>query len=182
MISDFVKGKKKFDYPLAVRRGIALHRFIDRFTDDHRSTYEAKQVFRPVYRLYSGAFVDVVYDHFLATDPGEFTESSLLDFTKVVYAELEIQAEWFPERFAFMFPYMKEQNWLYNYRTIGGTEKSLGGVVRRSAYLTDSKPAFQLFQQHYQLLGDCYRHFWADLKKFAGESFEHLQNDTDPGR
>lgn len=182
MISDFVKGKKKFDYPLPIRRGIALHRHIDRFTDDHQSTHEAKQVFRPFYRLYSGAFVDVVYDHFLATDPNEFSESSLLSFTKVVYMELEMQAQWLPGHFALLFPYMKEQNWLYNYRTISGTEKSLGGVVRRSAYLTDSKPAFQLFQQHYQLLGDCYRHFWADLKKFAGERLSALQNDPDPGR
>ena len=182
MISDFVKGKKKFDYPLPVRKGIALHRSIDRFTDEHKVTHEAKQVFRPIYRLYSGAFVDVVYDHFLATDPNEFTESSLLEFTKFVYGELEMQAQWLPERFAFMFPYMKEQNWLYNYRTIGGIEKSLGGVVRRASYLTDSQPAFKLFQQHYQLLGDCYRQFWTDLKKYAGDSFKKLQNDPDPGR
>jgi acyl carrier protein phosphodiesterase len=182
MISDFVKGKKKFEYPLPIRKGIALHRNIDRFTDEHTATKEAKQVFRPVYRLYSGAFVDVVYDHFLATDPSEFTESSLLDFTRIVYTQLEEQTQWFPERFAFMFPYMKAQNWLYNYRTTGGTEKSLGGVVRRSVYLSDSQPAFHLFQVHYQRLGDCYRHFWKDLKKFALDSFEQLQHDPDPGR
>jgi acyl carrier protein phosphodiesterase len=64
MISDFVKGKKKFDYPSEVQQGIALHRAIDQFTDTHEATREAKQVFRPAYRLYSGAFVDVVYDHY----------------------------------------------------------------------------------------------------------------------
>src|SRR6202008_4422095 len=80
MISDFVKGKKKFDYPANIQKGIALHRFIDSFTDEHEATKEAKEVFRPAYRLYSGAFVDVVYDHFLATDENEFTEDSLLSF------------------------------------------------------------------------------------------------------
>lgn len=64
MISDFVKGKKKFDYPQGIQRGIMLHRMIDTFTDAHETTKEAKEVFRPHYRLYSGAFVDVVYDHF----------------------------------------------------------------------------------------------------------------------
>ena len=68
MISDFVKGKKKFDYPFRIQQGIMLHRLIDDFTDNHPATKEAKEFFRPDYRLYSGAFVDVVYDHFLAID------------------------------------------------------------------------------------------------------------------
>ena len=47
MISDFVKGKKKFDYPAGIRKGIALHRAIDTFTDDHEATKLAKNVFHP---------------------------------------------------------------------------------------------------------------------------------------
>ena len=109
MISDFVKGKKKFDYPADIQQGITLHRLIDVFTDEHEATRRAKEVFRPAYRLYSGAFVDVVYDHFLAIDPGEFPEGSLLDFSQRVYAQLDAHQHWMPDRFAAMYPYMKEQ-------------------------------------------------------------------------
>lgn len=179
MISDFVKGKKKFDYQCAIQQGIMLHRAIDLFTDTHEATREAKEVFRPHYRLYSGAFVDVVYDHFLATDTNEFTEPSLLEFTANVYAALDKQMPWLPERFTQLFPYMKEQNWLYNYRTRQGTAKSLGGVVRRSAYLTESDTAFGLFEQEYQLLQDCYRQFWTDVKAFARSQFEKIK--IEPG-
>ncbi len=176
MISDFVKGKKKFAYPVTIQHGITLHRLIDEFTDTHEATKEAKQVFRPDYRLYSGAFVDVVYDHFLANDPADFTDGSLFDFSNSVYTTLEKQSPWFPEKFALMFPYMKQHNWLYNYRTRWGAEKSLGGVVRRSLYLTESETAFRLFEQHYQLLEDCFRHFWAFAKPFARHQFDLLQN------
>lgn len=155
-----------------------LHRAIDTLTDTHEATREAKEIFRPHYRLYSGAFVDVVYDHFLATDSTEFSEQSLLDFSQQVYASLDKQVEWLPERFAGMFPFMKEHNWLFHYRTRWGTGKSLGGVVRRAAYLTESETAFQLFEEHYQLLGDCYRHFWASVKPFARNQFEMLQKDA----
>lgn len=172
MISDFVKGKKKFDYPAEVQQGIALHRAIDNFTDTHAATREAKQVFRPAYRLYSGAFVDVLYDHFLANDESEFSEASLFDFVRETYAALDRQAGWMPERFAHMFPYMKQQNWLYNYRTRWGIKKSLGGVVRRSEHLTDSETVFTLFEEHYQLLGQCYRHFWAAVKPFAKKMYD----------
>ncbi len=175
MISDFIKGKKKFDYPHSVQKGMTLHRFIDRYTDEHACTREAKEVFRPIYRLYSGALVDVVYDHFLASDSSEFSENTLYDFSQQVYRVLEKHPEWLPQRFGMMFPYMKEHNWLFNYRLISGAQKSLAGLVRRAAYLTDSQPAFEIFQRHYQLLQGLYRQFWADLKPFALGQFNILQ-------
>lgn len=174
LISDFVKGKKKFDYPPGIQKGISLHRAIDTFTDEHPATKEAKNIFRPVYRLYSGAFVDVIYDHFLAGDEKEFTEDSLFSFSQRVYSIIERNSQWLPEKFAGMFPYMESQNWLFNYRTKWGTEKSLQGVVRRSAYLTESKIAYQLFEQHYQLFEQYYRQFWIDLKPFAKRQYELL--------
>lgn len=174
MISDFVKGKKKLDYPADIQKGIILHRAIDTFTDDHPATRRAKEVFRPHYRLYSGAFVDVVYDHFLATDSREFPGVSLQEFSEQVYTVLDEYIHVFPEPFSQMFPYMKKQNWLFNYREKWGIEKSLGGVVRRAAYLTESDTAFRLFEEHYQLLSGCYRQFWADLQPFARRQFELL--------
>ena len=174
MISDFVKGKKKFDYPAEVQQGIELHRAIDHFTDTHIATREAKQVFRPHYRLYSGAFIDVVYDHFLANDESEFTEETLFEFTRETYAALDRQEAWMPDRFARMYPYMKQQNWLFNYRTRWGIKKSMGGLVKRAAYLEDSHTAFLIFEEHYQLLEDCYRHFWAGIKPFAKSFFNQF--------
>ena len=79
MISDFVKGKAKFDYPPGIQKGIHLHRLIDTFTDNHPATAMAKSFFRPQYRLYSGAFTDVVYDHFLARDEKQFEEYGSLE-------------------------------------------------------------------------------------------------------
>ena len=174
IISDFVKGKKKFEYPSRIQAGIGLHRQIDGFTDEHPATREAKEFLRPFYRLYSGAFVDVMYDHFLATDETEFTDSSLLAYSHQVYAALDENRNWLPERFAPMFPFMRSQNWLYNYRTLWGIEKSFGGIVRRSAYLDESDTAFQLFTKYYQPLQQCYRHFWKDVKPFAFRQFELL--------
>ncbi len=175
MISDYVKGKKKMDYPAEIRMGIDLHRDIDRFTDLHEATRTAKDIFRPDYRLYSGAIVDVIYDHFLAADEKVFSGSSLLTFTVQTYNRLDAYMGWFPDRFAMMYPYMKKQNWLLHYRTHQGTEKSLGGLARRAAYMPDPGKAFRLFRDHYQLLQDCYRHFWAAMHPFAAERFNALR-------
>jgi acyl carrier protein phosphodiesterase len=174
MISDFIKGKKKFDYPELIQKGIALHRAIDNFTDTHEATKEAKVFFRQTYRLYAGAFVDVVYDHFLANDENEFAADSLYVFSQEVYSTLDDYQSFLPEKFARMFPYMKEHNWLFNYREKWGTGKSLEGVVRRALYLQESASAFRIFEENYQPLKECYRQFWADLKPFAKNQFQIL--------
>lgn len=174
MISDFVKGKNRFSYPPGIQAGITLHRAIDAFTDTHPATRLAKEIFRPDYRLYSGAIVDVVYDHFLAADETEFPGESLQIFTRNVYNTLEQQTAQFPERFARMFPYMKEQDWLFHYRSHWGTEKSLGGLARRAAYMDSPDQAFRLFTKHYQPLAEAYRHFWNEMKPFAERLYREL--------
>eukprot|EP01136_Pigoraptor_vietnamica_P014363 Opistho-1_new@56461 len=106
MISDFVKGKKQYDFPDAVQKGIRLHRAIDAFTDQHPATREAKQLFKPAVGAYAGAFIDVVYDHFLAADETELPEPELLLFANRVYTQLAEQQSLLPEKFAGMLPYM----------------------------------------------------------------------------
>ena len=174
MISDFVKGRKKFDYPPGIQNGITLHRIIDTFTDSHPATATAKEFFRPYYRLYSGAFIDVVYDHFLANDVSEFTERSLKDFSHQVYSVIEGYSRWLPSAFASMFPFMIKHNWLFNYRTIDGINRSMAGLVSRALYMDESGSASFIFQKHYQPLSDCYRQFWADARPFILNQYNLL--------
>ena len=174
MISDFVKGRQKLQYPSGVQKGIILHRLIDEFTDAHSATRAAKEVFRPVYRLYSAAFIDIVYDHFLATDQDEFREVSLEKFSESTYIILNRYTHLFPDPFARMFPYMQSQNWLYNYRLEGGIQRSFGGLVRRAAYLTESEQAFTLFRQNYELLKEYYTTFFKELKSFTEGKYQQL--------
>jgi acyl carrier protein phosphodiesterase len=176
MISDFVKGKRKFDYSTEIQQGIVLHRQIDAFTDVHEATKEARSYLKPAVGLYSGAFVDVVYDHFLANDINEFTGTSLHDHTIDTYDVLAANNTVLPPVFQKMFPYMQSQNWLYNYRTISGTERSFAGVVRRASYLNSSEAVFDLFQKHYNALRDCYTAFFPFVKAFSISEVEQLIN------
>jgi acyl carrier protein phosphodiesterase len=177
LISDFVKGKKQYDYLPGIQKGISLHRAIDGFTDSHPATREANAIFKPYYRLYAGAFTDVVYDHFLAIDESLFTGESLLLFSERVYRQVEEYAPQCPEYFRQMFPYMKTQNWLYNYRFRRGIEKSFNGLVRRAAYIEDSTMAFELFNRHYRELQSCFTGFFPEVQAFAKQYLlSNIQN------
>lgn len=169
MIGDHIKGKLALEkYPEGIRKGVMLHRKIDEFTDLHPATQRAKIWFRGDYGLYSGAVMDTLYDHFLANDPKHFiSESALLAYTENVYAQLETQQQWFPETFAMMFPHMRSHNWLYNYRTMMGINRSLNGLVRRANHMPPVDNAYNTFVTHYYQLAQCYYEIIDDVVKFV---------------
>jgi acyl carrier protein phosphodiesterase len=168
MISDFVKGKKKFDYSPSILQGINLHRKIDEFTDNHAVTKEAKQMFKPAVGLYAGAFMDVVYDHFLSIDKNEFANNNVLQsFANNAYSQLLKYEEVFPETFKMMFPNMKKNDWLFNYQYNWAIERSFKGVVYRAKYLSDSSEAFTIFETNYLELQKYYAEFFPQLKQFT---------------
>ncbi len=202
LISDFVKGKKQLEYPDSIRKGIILHRAIDTFTDTHPVTRRAKSYFRAVYGLYSGALTDVAYDYFLANDPIAFPaeenealagtipalpdhsagassidrslDRSLAAFAQQTYQQLATRESFFPERFARMFPYMRNQDWLYHYRYKEGIFNSFAGLARRAAYMPPPEQACELFEAHYRELEACYREFFPSLRDFAVRTMEDL--------
>jgi acyl carrier protein phosphodiesterase len=177
MISDYIKGKKQFDYPAAIQKGIKLHRAIDDFTDNHPATFEIKKLFKPAYRLYAGAFTDVVYDYFLANDTNQFTTVEKLKiFTQNTYKLLQAQSEHFPEKFAKMFPYMQQQDWLYNYRFNEGMQKSFGGLARRAKYIEETDTAYQIFLENKTDIQHWYEIFMPDVKFFTVNKIAALLN------
>lgn len=170
LISDFIKGKKQFDYPDDIQKGIRLHRKIDTFTDNHQAVGEAKRVFRPHYRLYAGAFVDVAFDYFIANDSNLFpTEDALSSFVSLVYDSLKTYETHIPLIAHGYFVRMRQQNWLFNYRYVWGIQKSFGGIVYRSQHLVDSDTAALLFEENFFTLQQCYASFMPELLHFVGE-------------
>jgi acyl carrier protein phosphodiesterase len=176
MISDFVKGKRQLDYPDSIRKGISLHRAIDTFTDTHPVTRRAKSYFRAAYGLYSGPITDVAYDHFLANDPNAFPDDApLAAFAQQTYMQLAGWQDVFPDRFARLFPYMRDQDWLYHYRFKEGIFKSFAGLSRRAAYMPGPEQACDLFETHFNDLEACYREFFPELKDFAFQALERRE-------
>lgn len=179
MINDYVKGKKKFDYPAGIQKGMTLHRAIDDFTDHHPATQQAKQYFKAEYRLYAGAFVDVLYDHFLANDTNQFKDEAALEaFCQSTYKSLQSNEALLPAKFQQTLPYMQSQDWLYNYRLKKGIEHGFTGLVKRAAYLSESAIAFTIFNTHYHALQICYDSFFSELKQFSIETLNRLDSEA----
>jgi len=178
IISDYIKGKKQYDYPLSIQKGIRLHRAIDTFTDSHEAVRQAKQYLKPAVGLYSGAFIDIAFDHYLALDILSFSSTKdLAVFAESTYQILETNQAYFPEKFEKIFPYMKENNWLYNYQFRWGIEKSFANIARRAVYLSSAEDCFKLWEENYESIHQLYKTFFPALKAYSFDCLNKLNVD-----
>lgn len=175
MISDFVKGNKKFDYPIPVQNGITLHRLIDEFTDNHLATKNAKKIFNHELGLYAGAYVDIVFDYFLANDVNEFAdEIALQNFAANTYSKLDEHYDIFPATFQLAFTSMKQHNWFINYRKDAGIQRSFENLTRRAKYVNKNHFGFEAFIKNKKNLKVYYDIFFKDLKQFVLQQHQLL--------
>ena len=167
MIADFVKNRDVARLPESIQKGIKLHRAIDTFTDAHPLIHEAKAPFRPLVRLYSGAFVDVAFDYFLANDTAENSQREWQEHSQRVYAVLRRYEEFLPEVFKKVLDKMQQDDWLYNYRNEWGIEYSFRNVVNKAQFLDKTINVFPAFLANKDFLREKYEIFFPEIKSFA---------------
>ena len=167
MIADFVKNRDVARLPESIQKGIKLHRAIDTFTDAHPLIHEAKAPFRPLVRLYSGAFVDVAFDYFLANDTAENSQREWQEHSQRVYAVLRRYEEFLPKVFKKVLDKMQQDDWLYNYRNEWGIEYSFRNVVNKAQFLDKTTNVFPAFLANKDFLREKYEIFFPEIKSFA---------------
>jgi len=167
MIADFVKNRDVARLPESIQKGIKLHRAIDTFTDAPPLIHEAKAPFRPLVRLYSGAFVDVAFDYFLANDTAENSQREWQEHSRKVYAVLRRYEEFLPEVFKKVLDKMQQDDWLYNYRNEWGIEYSFRNVVNKAQFLDKTTNVFPAFLANKDFLREKYEIFFPEIKSFA---------------
>ena len=167
MIADFVKNRDVARLPESIQKGIKLHRAIDTFTDAHPLIHEAKAPFRPLVRLYSGAFVDVAFDYFLANDTTENSQREWQEHSRRVYAVLRRYEEFLPEVFKKVLDKMQQDDWLYNYRNEWGIEYSFRNVVNKAQFLDKTTNVFPAFLANKDFLREKYEIFFPEIKSFT---------------
>ena len=162
-IADSVKGNPEKFYSGKIVEGIRFHRAIDEFTDSHPIVKRGVLRFRETQSKYASVVIDVIYDHILASNWNEFHGTDLESLAQSVYQRLEAQNKHFPTSVKRYFPYMQEQNWLYNYQFEWGILKALEGLDRRSANETQMHLALDVYKEFEA-------EFLAEFKKFAADA------------
>ena len=124
-MADGIHGKHFDTFPMAIQKGIILHRAIDTFTDAHPVFRQSTKRLHANYHHYSGIIVDIFYDHFLAKNWSYYSDERLEDYSERFYQSLRDNYSDLTPKTQKMMPYMIDYNWLLSYKTIEGIESVL---------------------------------------------------------
>lgn len=173
-IADFITGNKYKHLPLEVQKGILLHRQIDSFTDNHIIFKTSKRRLDKRYGHYKGIIIDILYDHFLAKNWTTYSEKSLINTEKEFIILMKNNLEILPEKVLKILPYIEEQNWLSNYATLNGIEKSLIGVNKRTKLKSQMHLAINDLKENYFEFENDFTLFFKDLIAFTNTTITKL--------
>lgn len=162
-MGDYVKGSAFHIYPENIKQGILLHRFIDSFTDTNIHTIDAKQLFAPKYRKYSGIVIDIIYDHFLASNWSKYSYMPLEDFIADFHDLLIRSNEMLPKEVQEFVPNLIKNNRLYSYREIGGIWSVLKTMPKYTSLPDHTDFAIETLKNNYEFLKQNFFLFFTDI-------------------
>jgi len=165
--ADAVKGKSYLNFPAEMQKGILLHRKIDTFTDLHPVVKISKARLDSSFGLYKGIIIDIFYDHFLARNWHMFSTVSLSDFADSFYENLIRNFPILPEKIQYLVPFLVKENWLKSYATLGGIERVLVGMNRRTKDHSKMDLAMKDLVEHFDLLEMDFHAFFPELSAYA---------------
>ena len=174
-IGDGVKGKNANQYSRDVQTGIALHRFIDDYTDNHPVTAEARKIIRPDFRKYSGVVLDVYFDHFLGINWHRYHPEKLEVYVPKIHAVLDDFQPRMPEKTRRFFHYMKSYNWLLNYRDLNSLSDVFHGMARRTPFKSNMEQAVPVLRDKYVDMEQAFITFFPDLEAEAQEYLSEMR-------
>ncbi|PKV51767.1 acyl carrier protein phosphodiesterase [Aquimarina sp. MAR_2010_214] len=167
-IADSVKGKKQLlQFPTRIQQGITLHRKIDSYTDSHSIVRQSVSRLFPKYRHYSTVIVDVLYDHFLATNWKEYSDIPLETYVAEFYDLLHEYHEVLPKQIQNFMPYMIKDNWLLSYATIPGIGTILYQMNQRTKNRSKMNFAVIELEQYYSDFDKEFRSFFEELELYT---------------
>jgi acyl carrier protein phosphodiesterase len=87
---DYYKGPLRGDLPMAIERGVRLHRAIDAYTDSHPVVARLRRDLPGDLRRYAGILIDLSFDHYLSKHWLSYSDIPLEDFNRQVYRALQV--------------------------------------------------------------------------------------------
>lgn len=173
-MADSIKGNSYMEYPENIQKGILLHRFIDSYTDDHPAFRNSTSKLHADFSHFSGVLVDIFYDHFLAKNWKTFHPTPLDVFAQEFYTYMQKRYDLMTPTMQYIFPYMKDNNWLLRYSTLEGIEKTLSEMGSRIGREYQLEKSVINLDKEYDSFKQDFEIFFADIKATAKDKRREL--------
>jgi acyl carrier protein phosphodiesterase len=162
-LADFVKGDVEGRFPREVVEGIRHHRKADCFTDSHEVFAASRRLVSGPRRRYAGVIIDVLYDHFLATDWDRYCSTELDDFVGRVYDNLGRHDVAVPHPVPMVIEKMVREDWLRSYATVEGIDLTFRRISRRLQRENPLDTAIEELERNYEPLREHFHSFFPQV-------------------
>lgn len=162
-LTDYLTKKQVEALPVDWQLGVALHRRIDQFTDQHPAVLEQVTRLRPYHARYAPVIVDIFYDYFLVKNWDHFTKEPFLAFCERVYGILLRNLAEVPDPIQARIQSMVKGSWLSSYGEKAGILYAIERMSSRTSKPEWIANAAESFQNEYEALNQSFMVFFPEL-------------------
>ena len=162
-LADFVRNNAVKGFSDEVKKGVALHRKIDVFTDSHPIVKQSTKRMQQYHGKYAPVVVDVCYDYILANNWAKYSTDSLQDFCMKTYDVLEQRMDGLPQKVQRFLPELIKRDWLAKYGTEEGLRFTFSKLDNRTKFPSEFFKATDQLLLHYDAFESEFNQFFPDL-------------------
>ena len=122
-LGDVLRGKEVAALPPDIRRGVLLHRAIDRLTDADPNVRQVNRLLASRHGRYAPVFSDIAFDYFLCRNWTALMPTDFTAFCLRTYTVLQTGKSYMPPRAARYVDAMIDDDWLALYTTAAGMQQ-----------------------------------------------------------
>lgn len=143
------------------------HRRVDAFTDAHPAVAAFRRVLVPDHGHYARVIADMFLDHFLAHRFEEYAHEPLEAFLARTYAAIDPHEASLPGMLRWVYPRMRDEQWLESYRDVEGIHLALTNISRRFSRRPRLETATRHLVDSRQELERGFVEFFPEVVEFA---------------
>ena len=170
-LGDWVRGSDYLKYSEDIQTGIMLHRNIDTFTDQHPIVRLSASRFQSRFSKYSGVIIDILYDHYLASNWKDFCDIPLRDYVNRMHNVMLNNFELFPERLKNYLPGFMNERWIERYATLEGIRDVLDTMSKRTSLPKETEFAISVMEAFYRDFRHEFFDFFSQIIEFVESKF-----------
>ncbi|MBT4519978.1 MAG: DUF479 domain-containing protein [Halieaceae bacterium] len=172
---DYCKGPLGNNMPIAIKRGVKLHRSIDAYTDSHPLVIELRREFPPALRRYAGILIDLGFDYCLTRRWSHYSTLALEEFNDAVLRLLLDQQDNLSTDCQTMLARLIEHNILgayHDWQTVSIAAARIGERFQRGNPLRDVDREMASLKCRLEYT---FSNFYPQLLGFSNEQKRHLE-------
>ncbi|MBD3585043.1 DUF479 domain-containing protein [Salinimonas sp. HHU 13199] len=170
LLGDFMRGSRPEMFSHAVQRGLANHRWVDKFTDSHVEVTTLKQKVSPARRRFAGIIVDIAFDHFLIKNWATYSVQPLDPFCQSVYRDLSDCLSDMPVNMQHTVKSMTRHQWLTTYGSLQGVARALDNTASRIRFTHNFYDSITEIEANYANMEAAFHRFFPQLKQAVSDA------------